>query len=83
MLKPAATITEFVMAKLTGEPVGKRASIYRALAELSPSKADRQVLRSLALECDAIDAAHEQLSFDFQQRARKTANPFTGEAPHA
>jgi hypothetical protein len=71
VLNPATVLTTFVLEKLDGEPLAKRAAIYRALAELSPNAAERRAFNSLASDCDGIEVAHAQLRFDFQQKGRR------------
>lgn len=69
MRNPTNVLTEFVLAKLDGEPVTKRARIYRALANVATPK-DRKRFEQLAADCDAITNAHDQLVLDFKRRAR-------------
>ncbi len=62
-------IGEFALEHLHAESPTKRAKVYRALASLSHSPDEKRQFDSLADNCDAITARHEQLAFDFK-RAR-------------
>lgn len=71
MSKPTSTIKGFVMSRLEHEPVERRAELYRALASvLAASDQERAALTKLADNCEAVVAAHTQLTLDFQRRAR-------------
>lgn len=61
-------ITAYVLEKIVDEPVARRAEVYRALA-FTAAPAERVRFEKLAGECDAIDAAHAQLVFNFQRKA--------------
>ncbi len=68
-MKPLATITEFVLAKLDGEPIKRRIEIKRALAAVMPTAKQAKELDAMADELEQIEARHRQLVLDFQRRA--------------
>lgn len=69
MRSPATIVTDYVLAKLDGEPVAKRAELYRALAGLA-APTDQKIFAALAADCDAISNAHDQFVLNFKRRAR-------------
>lgn len=68
MSSPGTRVIEYVLSKLDAEPVAKRAELYRALAAIAPTTTDRRRFDMLAADCEAVDAAHEQLVLDFKRR---------------
>lgn len=68
-MNAAEVLHDFVLARLDAEPLKKRAELYRALAELAATPAERKTLRTLAAECELIEKQHEQLLLDFRRRA--------------
>lgn len=71
MPKAGPILFGYVLEKLPGETVAKRAELYRALAQFSPSADERQQFEKLAGDCDAIINTHEQLVLDFRRRAQR------------
>jgi hypothetical protein len=67
-------LSSFAISKLDAEPLRVRGEVYRALADLAVTNSDRTSFARLAAECDAVEAHHEQLAFEFKsaRRARKT-----------
>lgn len=63
-------IVGFVLTRLATEPLPERAKMYRALAQFSPRNDERKQFEALAADCDAIQATHDQLVFDFRRRSR-------------
>ena len=66
-------VTRYALAKLAAEPVGQRAEIYHALAELAVTNRDRAALAALADRCHAIDARHERLAGELRRGRRAPA----------
>jgi hypothetical protein len=68
-LPPAELLTEYILEKLSEEPVGKRILLYRAIAIETKCPVLTAACRRLANELEAIEARHEQLVLDFKRRA--------------
>ena len=73
---PSRELTQFVLEKLPAESLTRQARLYRALAALAPTAAERANLAAQACECDALlekHAAHaerhRQLVLDFKRGA--------------
>lgn len=64
-----AELVEFILEKVAGEPLEKRAQLYRLIV-LSCSDQDLTAsVRALADECDEIERRHRQLVLDFKRRS--------------
>lgn len=72
---PANLLFEFVLEKAGDELPARRASLYRALAKVVGNEREAVALNTLATDCEAIDAAHAQLVFDFRKRAQAQRKP--------
>ncbi len=68
MANASTVVIGFVLERLEEQPVKRRAELYRALARLVATNAEKKSFEALAADCDAIDAAHAQLLFDFRRR---------------
>lgn len=68
MPKPTTVITDFVLEKLSHEPVQRRIIITRALAEVSANAQERANLQSLANLLEDVERNHQQLVLDFKKR---------------
>lgn len=64
------TLVDFILARLDAEPLATRVKMYRALSSFAARTEDRRSFEKLARELEAVDAAHQQLVFDFRNRAR-------------
>ena len=70
-LPTAELLTEYILEKLSEEPVGKRILLYRAIAIETKCPLLTANCRRLANELEAIEARHEQLVLNFRTRTRK------------
>jgi hypothetical protein len=69
VLNAPAIVVSYVLEKLEAEPLSKRALMYRSLATLAASPAERTRFNELADECVAIERHHQQLALDFKRAA--------------
>ena len=74
MHSPISLLTSYVLEKIEGEPAAKRAELYAALAELSPTDGERSELMKLSAECAAVAATHKQLTLKFRRRSGNGSN---------
>lgn len=65
-MKPLTLIAEYTLAHMDHEPVSRRIELTLALAELSPTAADKAALLNHANALREIETAHQQLVLNFR-----------------
>lgn len=70
MLSPHEKIIQFVLEQSAQQPLCKRISLYRSLAEIAGSPKDTQQLKTLADELECADARCAEFAFHFSQKAK-------------
>lgn len=68
MPKPGTVLTEYILARLSEEPIARRIQITRALAALAPTQQEARTFLKMANDLEAIERTHEQLLLNFQRR---------------
>lgn len=59
-------LVEFVLERLPGEPLARRARLYRAIADVETHEPIIKRLREIADEIDDIEGQHQDLQTEFQ-----------------
>lgn len=67
-LTPRQYLDAFMLEAISGQPLERRALLYRAFAAEARDIAIKHAANALADECDAIERSHRQLVLDFTRR---------------
>lgn len=66
MRNPGAIISGFVLDHLAEQPLARRITLTRALAELAPTNHERRQLIAMADDLETVERRHQQLLFNFR-----------------
>lgn len=67
---PATVVVEFVLERLSDEPIQRRITLTRALSQLAPTADLQSALHSMTAELEKIERQHQQMLLDFKRRAK-------------